>query len=362
MNRIKLFIYLIFLILLIELPSYFLWEKLLKNKNSAGIYNVKKIIQSKDINKIAKIKSHPYSLYWNNENFSFKNKRIYSSKGYRSSELDNNYQLHILALGGSTTNSFPYVKENKKLWTKILEEKLSKFLNIKVLVSNAGLQSATSQEILIHFLQNGIYTNPDLVIIHSGGNDVGALLFPDYKTDYSHIRSSSSGFERKYEKIILKYSFFLRIFYSVWLNKNGIYKDYPYDPSKLDKLKLLERVKENKSPVYRNNLSIITRETINIGSKVLFVGYLHDTEENRILKNLENKESEEAYTIGVNKHHMIMKNIANEYGQFFLKLNPKKYEKDFLDHTHLNEKGHKKKANDIYNFIINEKILSNNIQ
>ena len=53
MNRIKLFIYLIFLILLIELPSYFLWEKLLKNKNSAGIYNVKKIIQSKDINKIA---------------------------------------------------------------------------------------------------------------------------------------------------------------------------------------------------------------------------------------------------------------------------------------------------------------------
>ena len=62
MNRIKLFIYLIFLILLIELPSYFLWEKLLKNKNSAGIYNVKKIIQSKDINKIAKIKSHPYSL------------------------------------------------------------------------------------------------------------------------------------------------------------------------------------------------------------------------------------------------------------------------------------------------------------
>lgn len=357
LNKIlKSFLYLISLIILIELPSYLLWDKIVKNRNSAGVYNVKKIINSKDLNKIARIKSHPYSLYWNNENFEYKNNKIYSTKGYRSKEISQNYDIHIFAMGGSTTNSYPYVKENEKIWTQILQDKLSKFLNKKVLVSNAGLSSATSQELLIHFLQNGIYYKSDLIIIHTGGNDVGSLIFPDYKTDYSHIRSSSSGFERKYEKFILKHSFFLRIFYSFWLNENGIYKSYPFNPSKINNSEIIKKVKQNKSPAFKKNLSIITREAINNGSNVLFVGYLQDTEKNRILKFKE-KSIEKAYTIGVNKHHLIMKNIANKYDQYFLKLEPKKYENFFLDQTHLNENGHKKKADDIYEFILKKEIF-----
>ena len=72
---------------------------------------------------------NPYSLYWNNPEYSDRDYgKIYNSSGYRSIEESkiNANSIRILALGGSTTNVYPYVKDNSKIWTYLAEVKLNK--------------------------------------------------------------------------------------------------------------------------------------------------------------------------------------------------------------------------------------------
>ena len=356
-NKFKIIIFIFFNILVLEIFSFFLWINVFKDLNHAGVVNVKKFINDPTFNNTYRLKSHPYSLYWNNNEYAPFGKKIYSSLGHRSEEIQNDHVIKILALGGSTTNSYPYVEDNNKIWTKLLENKIEEYLEKKTIVINAGLPSATTQELMIHFLQIGKYLEPDIVLIHTGGNDVGALIYPDYKTDYSHIRKSSNNTARKFEKTILKYSHFMRLFYSYWAN-SGIYEDYPFSSTELIEDDVIRRVKNNPSDGFKNNLSVIIREGINLNSKIFLIGYLQDLEENRnIIDKSKNNFMSKAFTIGVNKHLKIMKKLALDYEQFYMEFNPHDFQYFFLDDTHLNEDGHLLKSELIFQHILRENLI-----
>ena len=123
----------------------------------------------------ATIIPNPYSLYWNNPEYTDTDYgKIYNSLGYRSieeSEINVNSK-RIFALGGSTTNVYPYVKDNSKIWTYLVETTLNENKPFNYHVINAGLPYGTTAELLSHYIFKGKYTNPDYVIYHGGGNDM----------------------------------------------------------------------------------------------------------------------------------------------------------------------------------------------
>jgi len=127
---------------------------------------------------------------------------------------------------------------------------------------------------MIHYLQNGRLNKPHIVIFHEGGNDVAPLLFPNYRADYSHFRSSQAGGARPFERRLLKNSYTLRVVYIAWLRSNaGVYSPQPYGFDKVPRDKAVQMVASNKSSAFESNLTTIVRESISNESKVFFSGF-----------------------------------------------------------------------------------------
>jgi len=95
--------------------------------------------------------------------------------------------FRILCLGGSTTWS-DGVKDPKDSYPARLENYLqNKGYNVDVV--NGGAPGFTSAELVGTFAFRGVFTEPNLVIIHTGENDIGAFLSSsEYKSDYTHWR------------------------------------------------------------------------------------------------------------------------------------------------------------------------------
>jgi len=127
--------------------------------------------------------------------------------GHRSStgEVDHNMQgyrgrpvelkktpdlVRVLCLGGSTTYGWRVASAEEAF-----PAQLEKLLNSgppgggrRYEVINAGLPFGTSAELLTHYHFKFHYFQPDIVIIHTGGNDALALDRGHYHPDYSHWR------------------------------------------------------------------------------------------------------------------------------------------------------------------------------
>ena len=170
-----------FSFLFIELSSAIIWKFYVSLVPSSGVLMVKNAI-GEDLSHMQQLVSNPYSLYWNNHKYKDEFGEQYDVNGYRSVEFDSlEEKLKILALGGSTTNMYPFIKNRKNIWTSIVSEKLDS-IGIKNHVFNAGLPSGTSAELLTHYFLKAQHFDPDLIILHTGGNDVTSLFFPNYKS------------------------------------------------------------------------------------------------------------------------------------------------------------------------------------
>jgi len=96
----------------------------------------------------------------------------------------------VLCLGGSTTYCWR-VETADQAYPARLQELLEARLptgwsNIEVI--NAGIPFGTSAELLTHYHFKFHYFRPDVVIIHTGGNDALAAGRGHYHPDYSHWR------------------------------------------------------------------------------------------------------------------------------------------------------------------------------
>ena len=358
MNWIKSFlglvISLLFFLFLIEAGSYVILKYFEKNEiMQGGTTLVKNLLGQKDTK--SKVVSNPYSLYWNNPDFLDKEYgKIYDSSGYRSKPIEN-YSvdaIRILALGGSTTNSWPYIKDNKNTWTSLTENYLSENLNDEFHVINAGLPYGTTAEILSHYLFKGKYLNPKYVIYHGGGNDMMPLFFTNYQTDYSHVRWTEAGIRMKNKILwIVDKSYFAKLFISLV----AIYEPYNGNPpfSDLNSSEVLERVKNNDSIAFKENLEVLSIETKRNNSKLLLVSFLQAERDNLSRGRPDIVGFEDAYIIAVEKHNRIMKEISYKYKHVeFLKLDKFFFDPDwFIDNCHLNELGEAEKAKQISEFL-----------
>lgn len=97
--------------------------------------------------------------------------------------------IRINCLGASTTGNYIVFDGRNISYPLELERILKeKFPKKKIEVNNCGVGGRTSAEILIDFALNIIDTQPDIIVIYHGYNDLVPSLTPNFKSDYSHAK------------------------------------------------------------------------------------------------------------------------------------------------------------------------------
>jgi lysophospholipase L1-like esterase len=300
---------------------------------------------------------HPYILYTPMENYvDGKGHKQSNSAGYR-----NNYDIdvpkkegvyRILALGGSTTHSFPYVTEIKDTWCGRLEQMLKDSLHMNIEVVNAGLSNYTSAEQLSGYIFRHRYINPDMVIIHNGGNDAGAQVFEHYDPEYKHWRISGSGWiPRLYENKLLRSGFF-KLFYSMWLKyEPSVYRASSVEGTfiEMEPSKVAANMKKNSSNEgYSRNMDLLISLIRADSAKVVTVPFIYASydkvNESRVVKN----KAESLVEIW-KLNEKTMSNLSEIYQAAMVARESVSIDDSlFLDHCHLGSQGDSIKANKIF--------------
>lgn len=298
---------------------------------------------------------HPYMLYANAPYlFAFGFKQ-HNSLGYRNEEFTVEKPpgtIRILAMGGSTTHMWPFIKNPKDTWVALLEEKLRQVFGNKIQVVNAGLPNATTAELLAGYVFRHRFLKPDIVIIHTGGNDVDALYFENYNPEYTHIRAHGSGRSpRKGERFLLK-SNIMKVLYAFWLSDmKSVYRDIPKPFSLLPRDEVYERVIETNPEGFRRNLDYLIKLIKGDGARVVLLGYLQPRRERISYKRKDLEGLEDAEIAGVQKHFTIMERLSEKYDVPFFKFDKSLFRDEwFQDNCHLNEEGEKMKASVVFDF------------
>jgi len=136
--------------------------------------------------------------------------------------------FRILCLGGSTTWS-QKVSRPEHSYPARLEQYLRK-KGYYVDVVNGGAPYFTSAELVGTLAFRGIYTSPNLVIIHTGGNDTAPLRSPrDYRADYTHWRtvdpaSAELSNTERFRVLWEVPSWTIRLFLTYRLRPNALYR------------------------------------------------------------------------------------------------------------------------------------------
>lgn len=99
--------------------------------------------------------------------------------------------IRVNCLGASTTAYYVEYKGDVYTYPLILEKNLQQeFPDLDIEVNNFGMGGWSSAETLINFTLRIIDTQPDVVVIYHGYNDLRMALAPDYENDYSHARQN----------------------------------------------------------------------------------------------------------------------------------------------------------------------------
>ena len=96
----------------------------------------------------------------------------------------------VNCIGGSTTQNYLSL-ENKNYSYPLELEKIIKLKFSKdIEVNNCGVGGYNSADLLVRFALQNIDTEPDLVIIYHGYNDIESYLTKNFSSDYSHSRKN----------------------------------------------------------------------------------------------------------------------------------------------------------------------------
>ena len=371
-------IFLIVGIALLEITSSFLLDR-----NSLGAK--KKILEAMlatrpltplEINHVnnSKISPHPYLLYQNTPNYI----RVatdgtqapeHNALGYRSDEFTLEKPANvfrILVLGGSTTygaamsnyqDTWPHLMQN------ILNQNLaSEYERIEVI--NAGLSGATSAELLSGWIFRHQYLKPDLLMIHTGGNDMNPLLYPDYNPEYTHFRARGGSYRMPFREVIIflvDLSNTIKLLSLAFLPDDNLYPVYIGQPYLFDKLDLVETRQQiaDISPTgfERNLITLVKNAQSNEVQVALF---------SFILPTLKHITSKDPYTgrLGeiipdaLEKNRVVMRSISRKNAITYFEASPSQLQDDlYLDWCHLNKEGQQAKARLFSDVLKNEGLI-----
>ena len=294
----------------------------------------------------------PYYFYINRPAWRKDGLVQHNSYGHRGQDISVETQddtLRILTIGGSTTYGW-LLDSWEEAWPAQLQGVLQEKLRCRVEVMNAGLPGGMSSEGLVDYLFRDRYFQPQIVVIHSGGNDAGPLLFSDYRPDYSTYRSweSSQLTVRRGERTLLSFSYLARFSYGLWLSDWRTGNIVPMPTEWPPREQAMSHAEHNRPLGYRRYLDLLVRNVRHDGAvPVLFPFYLASQEVFELVepeyRSVEPLYDATKYSIGKNTH--VMKEIAQHYEVPFAMLPegsiPLEY---FFDHAHLKKEGELIKA------------------
>jgi lysophospholipase L1-like esterase len=343
------------------------YEKITAKYAPYGKKNIEIFLGSVETKKALREIPHPYMLWVNTPDFvNQEGIKETNNLGYRNKNdfdiVNDSDNLKILALGGSTTWGYLLGKP-EEAWPgqleKILNSKLKRnSSHTHIQVINGGLNYATSAELLLHYLFRDRYLKPDIVIIHTGGNDVHPLIFDGYKPDYSDFRpgwNSPVHNLRKGEIFFIKHSNIIKLFYAFWLRDSLSLPYITKQPKSFnhhEESYYIQNAIKNSPVGFQRNLELLLRNIIADGSiPILFPFVMSD---DNTYENLRpdsanrakyTKKMRKASVIALKKNIEVMVSLSEKYHVLLFDLPanniPTKY---FLDHCHLSKEGENIKA------------------
>jgi len=363
-------LYVVFLLVVADFVVGLLYSRIAP---PLGQRNIQILLGELDDDEALNEQPHPYLLWENTPEFiSEDGIRQTNNLGYRNKE-DFNFTkdpkvFRILVLGGSTT--YGYLLDGPEdAWPSQLEKMLndalpenSDFDRIEVI--NGGLNYATSAELLLHYLFRDRYLDPDIVIIHTGGNDAKLLLFSDYNPDYSFFRpgwTADIHRLRTGEGFLIRHSNIAKLFYAFWLNDSAALPHINKQAKSFD-LKpdyYVQNAKENEPVGFERNLDLLIRNVIGDGAKPILFPFVITSDEQFNTLSAETaarvaftRKIREGYIIALAKDNDVMKSLSSEYRTPLITLSPDEIPTEyFLDDAHLSKEGEAIKARTVANQI-----------
>lgn len=296
--------------------------------------------------------------------------------GYRWGGGPKNSAIRILCIGGSTTwghgvgfgeNSYPALME------RYLRKK-----GYDIDVINAGVFYYSSMEELTTLSFRGIHEKPDIVLIHSGINDVEPVLAPaHYRPDYSHWRTVepkrySQDKNMSYRSFWSLPSWSIRLFYLLWLRPDGslMGKTALQSYTLPEALAGENAVGRNNIEGFRANLLSMAAVTRANGAEPLFIDfsiqYDHPDNDKNIFAGLSSNQKIAAKERWQKAASMI-KGAIHEIGRDnnilvlnFSSFSPKP-PAAWIDFIHLSLGGNRQKAQFIGDHLISSGLLENSL-
>ncbi len=309
---------------------------------------------------------HPYMLWQNTPRFvSSSGVRTTNSLGYRNTDdhalVKRPGTLRVLALGGSTTWGY-LLDDPHDTWPAQLEHLLANRIGAesafdRVEVINGGLNYATSAELLLHYLIRDRHFKPDVVIIHTGGNDVAPMLFDNYDPEYLNFRpgwNPDIHRLRKGERFLVAHSNLFKLFYAIWLNDSVALPHINKQAGSFERSEAyyLDNVAANKPLGFERNLSLLLRNILDDGALPVIFPFIL-TSDRQFSTLTPDAAKRAAYTskirpamlIALEKNTRVMHRLSETWQAPLITLAadeiPTAY---FLDHTHLSRQGETLKA------------------
>ena len=353
--------YLIYFIIIIELASYFTLKILLPDNLINRVNLVLGIVTtpSTDI-------SWQTADLWSNYKPNPLSKRC-NQYGYRyGGGLKEKGKIRILCIGGSTTWG-----DGVAWGAQTYPAQLEKYLNnygYNVDIVNSGVPYYSSAEVLTSLCFKGVYTEPDIVLIHTGGNDSGPLCSPfEYKSDYSHWRRvggiiSDNVFTEYYYKFPFSTFRLFLIYYLKPGTGNSVGDQISYPKLEMLAKTNLEKIKPVGLITNFHNIISVSKAA---DAKPIVI--LFNTDQDR-KNSLAHKyfDNPDDFNYARNRMHQamhinngVMDSISNALNIPvipFDKWNPKDSQ-SWIDHCHLDSTGIMEKARFIGNYLINNQLL-----
>jgi hypothetical protein len=292
---------------------------------------------------------HPYMFYTARPNISAFGHEQTNSHGHRSPEVSVSKppdRLRIMAIGGSTTASYPYVHDPGDTWIAQAARMLEQQTGVHIEYINAGLHAANSADLLAHYVFRNRFFEPDIVVLHLGGNDGLPLHFPDYNPEYTHYthgwRNSSLN-PRPFERQLLK-SNIINILYANWLGRIDLEGELGrelitrYSPDKA-----LMYVQQNEPVGFERNLDFLVKNIIDGGGIPVLFPFVYSHGDK--MRTGAYREYDESLLLSYEKTIPVMDNIASEYDLRTIRIPDDAIsDEDFLDFCHVNLHGETVKA------------------
>jgi len=310
---------------------------------------------------------HPYLYYTHRSGYEALSNVQFNSLGHRNDEVPSAPEpgvLRILCIGGSTTVSFPYVSDPRETWPIKLEELIEKETGIKVDVINAGLNGGNSADLLAHYIFRNRYLKSHIVILHTGGNDATALLFPNYHPEYTHYTKgwrNTALVPRPLETAWLRFNL-VKCVYAWWLQdidlnaqigRLGIEKLKPAD--------CLKNTQKNEPEGFRRNLDLLVRTIIQDGAQPVLFPFVWAPED-VFRKMREYGPYYDPMVLAFKKNLSVIEEIAAKHNVINAKLSAEAIPgSHFFDFCHVNEKGEAIKAAHMLQYLkpIIQKLVDN---